>query len=178
VVAVFRNPPIPWHRLRDFQTVSLRLLIERLLTAWRVPGADRAIFIPSDRLLRPTPRLVTKRPYHFYHSPHNPGVELIVDMLEQAAPRRAAPLGLQLRRTSMSGLPLSVLRSTDALDHASPASVVCFLVYLHAETFSPGDRATSLTRELQAALHDGVPPPHRGPEMGRDGPRSPAIARD
>ncbi|EOD19959.1 hypothetical protein EMIHUDRAFT_435932 [Emiliania huxleyi CCMP1516] len=78
-------------------------------------------------------------------------------MLEQAAPRRAAPLGLQLRRTSMSGLPLSVLRSTDALDHASPASVVCFLVYLHAETFSPGDRATSLTRELQAALHDGVP---------------------
>ena len=85
--AVFRHPPIPWHRLRDFQTVSLRLLIERLLTAWRVPGADRAIFIPSDRLLRPTPRLVTKRPYHFYHSPHNPGVELIVDMLEQAAPR-------------------------------------------------------------------------------------------
>lgn len=130
--ALEKAPIVPWHRLRDFQTCSMRMLIQELLKAWKIPGADQRIFIPSDILRQPVPTLPCNRPFHVFHSAHNTGVSELVDAL-------AAASGGQLLSTSDT-------------ENCQESRTYYFFLYLNATTFVDGDDGVQLGMQLKKAL--------------------------
>lgn len=133
---VFAAPTIPWHRLRDFQICTMRLLVVELLRAWQIPGADRPVFIPREKLRQPLPRLQTKKAFHLSHSDNNPGAAEIVAKMEAA-------VLVKLRVTRIA--------------KATPENCLRFLIYLNDSTFSPGPRADALAQEIEGALASELP---------------------
>lgn len=66
---------ITWHRIKDFQLVSIKLLAEQLLIGCLrdrslLGGPDRALFVPGELQRQ---KLVLNRRVVVYASPHNPG---------------------------------------------------------------------------------------------------------
>ena len=72
-------PVVPWYRVRDFQLVSLRQLLRRLLQ-------ER----PSDAIVVPLPPLVAPRVCQLCTSEHNPGA---AEVAERVAARGGLNVG-------------------------------------------------------------------------------------
>lgn len=128
---VLSSPIIPWHRLKDFQICSMRMLVEQLLKAWQAPGADRPIFIPAELLRTPIPPLACEKSHHLFVSSNNPGASGVAGRLQTAAAGR--------------------LRMTSDAQKRSPNHCLYFLVYLNRDTFS-SETAAALHTELLHAL--------------------------
>jgi len=178
--AVFSAPIIPWHRLKDFQICSMRLLVEQLLTAWDLPGNEQSIFIPADILRTPLPHLASSKPFHACVSPNNVGAADVAVQLQlastrqaetrQAEPRSSAASAVQrvktwsersgsvsLRSASVSRRSASVSLSADRLRISDSSThdfsdAMYFLVYLNDQTFNSGASSDYLSDEILRVL--------------------------
>ena len=127
---VFDGEVIPWHRLRDFQQVSLARIAELVVAA--SAGAPDAGPVRELQVVGGLAwaSLHFASPVSVYASPHNPQVEGVVATLQQHFP----------------GMVLGV-------EHATAASA--WLLFLTADCFE-GDRGERLAGELQAKLERGA----------------------
>jgi len=102
-------PPINWYRVRAFQDVSLRMVLERMVESWRSAPADTLaaslpvalpfewgardndhIVIPRDITNHDAPALDQSAQFHIYVSPHNEGATGLVALLTDFMRRRQA----------------------------------------------------------------------------------------
>ena len=79
--ALFLEPPIEWTRLSSFQTVTINLIAQRVVTG-EVTGRRSRLYSRSDvtqqrRLLR-IPEPHGKKSFHLYVSAHNEGAQQMV----------------------------------------------------------------------------------------------------
>jgi len=123
---------IEWHRIKDFQLVSLKLLAAEMLLA--CPGyteeytaRDRSlvqdIYVPGEIIESP---LSFKQPVRVYASPNNPGAREVAGVLQKA----------------MAGLELST---------APPPTATHFLLYLSHDTFV-GEAGERLAAEVRVMM--------------------------
>jgi len=128
---------IEWHRIKDFQLVSLKLLAGEMLLA--CPGyaeeyaaRDRSlvqdIYVPGEIIESP---LSFKQPVRVYASPNNPGAREVAGVLQKA----------------MAGLELSV---------APPPTATHFLLYLSHDTFV-GEAGERLAAEVRVMMKRDQP---------------------
>ena len=122
---------IEWHRIKDFQLISLKLIASELLSScpgYKEEYEDQGkaliqdIYVPGE--ITDTP-LVFKHPVRMYASPHNPGAPKVAEVLQKA----------------MVGLELST---------APPPTATHFLLYLAHETFvgEAGERLADEVRQM------------------------------
>ena len=126
---IFDGEVIPWHRLREFQQVSLARIAELVVAA--SAGAPDAGPVRELQVVGGLAwaSLRFASPVSVYASPHNPQVEGVVATLQEHFP----------------GMVLGV-------EHATAASA--WLLFLTADCFE-GDRGERLAGELQAKLERG-----------------------
>ena len=122
---------IEWHRIKDFQLISLKLIATELLSScpgYKEEYEDQGkaliqdIFVPGE--ITQT-SLVFKQPVRMYASPNNPGAREVAEVLQK----------------SMVGLELST---------APPPAATHFLLYLAHETFvgEAGGLLADVVREM------------------------------
>ena len=116
--------PIEWTRLGSMQTLTLRLIAERLLP----PGVG-ATYVQHD----PLPRVESIQPvrgrHHLCYSSHNEGVDRLL--------RELADAGCDVQHTSnLEGL----------------SRCACFLVYLNTQTWQSGPAREHLEADVARAM--------------------------
>jgi len=124
--AIFARPPIEWMRINHLQDVTLRLIIEQLLSQ---TGSNRGgLYLQGEcareKLVLSPPSM--GQPYHLYVSPSNSGASELVEELRNVC-------NVDLRATS---------------DMSCLGENVCFLVCLRGDTWTAGEQGGSLAAEL------------------------------
>ena len=140
VQSIFREREvIPWHRIQEFQLVSLKLLAEQLLLGCPQEARQNSIdlFIPGEL---PLQRMALQRHVVVYASPHNPGALAVARDL-------AASMGGHLEVTGDS-----TVIATKLSDVTAKRTTV-FLLYLNNETFMHAAGET-LAKELRTVRAD------------------------
>merc|ERR1739847_210982 len=120
---------IEWHRIKDFQVVSLKLLASELLLA--CPGYDTLysdIHVPGE-ITEATLKLTDVR---IYTSPDNPGAREVAEILQK-----------QIKGLQLSAVP-------------PPAVGTHFLLYLAHETFV-GEAGERLAEEVRRMTRTNQP---------------------
>ena len=121
--------PIEWTRLGSLQTLTLRLIAERLLPP-RVGGT----YVQHDS----TPRVESIWPvrgrYHLCYSPHNEGVDRLL--------RELADVGCDVEHTS---------------DLERLGRCACLLLYLNTQTWQSGPARERLEADVARAMDASVP---------------------
>lgn len=174
---------ITWHRLHDYQLVSLRLIAECMVRACtpqaQASSGGRLLYVPNEIGGKP---LVFRRPVCVYASEHNPGARAFADELRSKYPNS----GLTTTETPFAAMAVSETSSTDArplsmqgaiehlqvgvrgltrevtqkslfkelgLEQSQPEHM---LLYLTKETFV-GSSGTHLAAEVASAIAHGIP---------------------
>jgi hypothetical protein len=135
---------IPWHRLYDFQLVSLKLLAEQLLLGCpgQVNQQSTDLFIPGEL---PLQKMALRRRIVVYASPHNPGALAVATDL-------ATSIGGRLDVTVDSAAITTAGKDGVSGKHGERGAV--FLLYLNDATFLHVAGET-LAEELRMARAEG-----------------------
>tara|TARA_B100000795_G_scaffold140032_1_gene104819 strand:+ start:2867 stop:3577 length:711 start_codon:yes stop_codon:yes gene_type:complete len=131
---------IPWHRIQEFQLVSLKLLAEQLLLGCprEVSQNSIALFIPGELSLR---KMALRGRIVVYASPYNPGALSVARDL-------AASMGGHLEVTGDSTAIAAKLPDTTG------KRATVFLLYLNDETFL-STAGETLAEELRTVRAEG-----------------------
>jgi hypothetical protein len=135
---------IPWHRIYDFQLVSLKLLAEQLLLGCpgQVSQQSTDLFIPGEL---PLQKMALRRRIVVYASPHNPGALAVATDL-------ATSMGDRLDVTVDSAVLTTTGKDGASGKHGERGAV--FLLYLNDATFLHVAGET-LAEELRTARVEG-----------------------
>ena len=134
---IFRNRRIiGWHRARDFQLVSLKLLAEQLLLGCPVyrDEPSLSLYVPGEIAAQ---RLAFHKPVVLYASPNNPGAGMIALRLAGA-----------MKRLTIVSQP------APADGDGKPAEATHFMLYLTSQTFV-GPKGEALAEEVRRARRLG-----------------------
>ena len=160
-----------WHRLQDFQFVSLKQLAEQLLLSCPAYLHEAALplFIPGELTMT---RWGFAPPVHAYCSPNNPGAlgamrSVLSELASELARTKKSVKSLlkggdEDGATAAVGLRLVEEAPTTQLSEgswrrkSSGAPAAGFILYLSKETWR-GDAGDALAEEVRAARGDGLP---------------------
>ena len=123
---------ITWHRIKDFQLVSLKLLAEKLLlgcTSYQRKSV-LPLFVPGEIA---TTKLTFRRRVVLYASPNNPGADAVAQRI------RKGSVGIELSQTP----------ATSDGDGAPPGATHMLLYLAHATYL--GKEGERLAEELRRA---------------------------
>lgn len=132
--------PIEWNRFTAFQAITLRLIVERLLTQ----AERKKVFVQGElgaQALSP-PSLARGRTFHLYCSPNNEGAREVGDELNE----------LLVKLNKHEGEPL--LKTTTSLDDLDQCEHM--LLYLTAKTWTNGEHSKEFAREIAKSARKGV----------------------
>ena len=121
--------PIEWTRLGSLQTLTLRLIAERLLPP-RVGGT----YVQHDSIPRVESIWPVRGRYHLCYSPHNEGVDRLL--------RELADVGCDVVHTS---------------DLGRLGRCACLLLYLNTQTWQSGPARERLEADVARAMDASVP---------------------
>ena len=136
-----RRPVIEWHRIADFQQVSIKLLAEQIVLAQ--PAATSKLLKEGGLYVvgeLPRRRLAFRGSVLVYASPNNPGAL-------RAAEQLCVGMGRAARATGSEGATPQPRRATQMLPQ--PGQATHMLLYLNEHTFV-GDAGARLADELRA----------------------------
>lgn len=146
---------IPWHRIQDFQRVSLKLLAEQLLFGCPQEGSlthlDRGLYIPGEL---PRQRMALRTRVVVYASKNNPGA---MEVARDLAAGMGGVFQVTTKATAIEldqGTIKSVARAGKSV--RKRASATHFLLYLNDRTYlnEAGER---LAEELRSIRQEGSP---------------------
>ena len=173
---------IPWHRISVFQLVSLKLVVEGMLS-----GCPEYAGKPSPELYLPNElprvRLAFRSPPRVYVSEHNPRAAEVARVLragmEESFEITTEPEDLpKPRSTFRLRRSVAALRRTSAMrrssQNANPSRATHFLLYLSEDTFV-GESGELLAAEVRNVRSAALPivmvhendPEHRGCAFGQ-----------
>ena len=135
--AIFRDRRIiEWHRSKDFQLVSLKMIAEQLLLGCPVYRDEQSLplFVPGEIASQ---RIAFRKPVVLYASPNNPGAAAIASRLADAAKRLTI-----------------VSQPAPADGDGGPPGATHLLLYLTSQTFV-GDVGEALAEEIRRARAAG-----------------------
>ena len=165
---LFAHEQVEWNRIGHFQSVTMRLIAERLL-----PDAAGTTYVDGELIsqqFQPLPPPRDKHTHHIYCSEHNPGASAL--MTELAHQRGLASLGVTTRADQLTECDHVLLYLTAQVRHLprspldlpsiSPRSPTISLLpwpsllYSTSQTWTRGRPSAALAEEITKALVLGV----------------------
>ena len=142
------RPIIPWHRIKDFQLMSLTMIAQSGLVDSPAYAARRTLKFYIPKVTSDPKKLISNKPVCLYTSPFNPGAA------EAAAELATAVLGLSATDRPPDGCGAIELE-LPAWDDAS-SEATHFLLYLSDETFV-GDVGKLFAEQMRVVKARGIP---------------------
>ena len=132
--------PIQWHRAKEYQRVSLKMIAQHTLSACRhisAPELEMGLYFPGELACE---NLAFDKSVRLLYSAHNPGAAKVADLLTEVA-------------EILNNKPvLTVASYTGNEGKIDAHRRVFFLLYLNRATFL-GDDGEALAGEVRRVLH-------------------------